>query len=119
MATGVELSSGIGQAPVITTDGTTLIYKGTKPDSEQLFRRAMNAIAPVPIDGTKGALSPFASPDGKWIGFLVGDTVKKVPVRGGVPTAIASAARGASGVSWGSDGVIVVGSRAGVRALPL
>jgi serine/threonine-protein kinase len=45
----------------------------------------------MPIPGTEGAIHPFFSPDGRWIGFLTNDKVKKVSLRGGAPVTICDA----------------------------
>ena len=42
----------------------------------------------APVAGTEGGISPFLSPDDRWIGFWEGGKLKKVPVSGGVPVHI-------------------------------
>ena len=78
------------------------------------------------MSGTEGAMQPFFSPDGEWVGFFVSKTVegsrapaaqlKKVATRGGPPVVLADAV--ALGGSWGSDDAIVF-SRATVNGVGL
>ena len=49
-----------------------------------LMRKARDAAEATPLAGTEGGVSPFFSPDGKWIGYMTLDNkLKKVPVTGG------------------------------------
>src|SRR5439155_9506833 len=52
------------------------------------------------------AVGPFFSPDGQWLGFFAGGTLKKIAVTGGAPVTIADAPT-ARGGSWAEDGTIV------------
>jgi hypothetical protein len=70
-------------------------------------------IIPTPIKrkyfclrGTDGAVSPFFSPDGEWVGFFANFKMKKVSVQGGAPVTLCDAPAGV-GASWGDDGRIV------------
>ena len=58
------------------------------------------------LRGTEGALSPFFSPDGTWIGFFASGKLKKVAVSGGSPSHCAMR-RTVAAASWGDDGWIV------------
>ena len=49
---------------------------------------------------------PFFSPDGGWIGFFAGNSLKKVPLAGG-PVLTLAPASGPSGGTWMDDGTIV------------
>ena len=72
---------------------------------QQLYLRAMDTLEARPVPGTEGAVGPFFSPDGQWLGFFGGGKLKKVSVSGGaaVPLGDASFALGAS---WGDEGKI-------------
>jgi serine/threonine-protein kinase len=54
----------------------------------------------MPIAGTDGAMHPFFSPDGQWVGFFADGKLKKVSLDGGAPVAIADA-RTPRGEAWG------------------
>ncbi|KPK77292.1 MAG: hypothetical protein AMJ89_02625, partial [candidate division Zixibacteria bacterium SM23_73] len=59
------------------------------------------------IPGTEGAIEPFFSPDGNWLGFFADGKLKKLSLRGGAPQVICDAQAG--GGSWGLDETIVFG----------
>ena len=88
----------------LSPDGTKLVYAA----NERLYLRAINALSANELPGTDGAMGPFFSPDGQWIGFTVGPTqLKKIPVSGGEPLSIC--ATEAIGADWGSDDTILIG----------
>ncbi len=99
-------------APAITPDGTILVYEALGRDSSgttrrELFARRLDQVEPVPIPGTEGARAPFFSPDGRWIGFWVGDRLVKMPVTGGTPITLADSTHPfIRAASWGPDGTI-------------
>src|SRR6202035_1611178 len=55
--------------PVISPDGTRLVFPA-KPagGSEQLAMRRLDQSTVTILAGTEGAVDPFFSPDGQWIG---------------------------------------------------
>lgn len=76
-------------AVALSPDGTHLVYVGSRGDSEQLYLRAMDEPEGKPIPGTEGALNPFFSPDGRWVGFFAANKLKKVSTSGGAPVILA------------------------------
>ena len=63
------------------------------------------------IAGTEDASTPFFSPDGRWLGFFVGQALKKVSVTGSAVVTIATlpryvGAQGYRGAAWSDDGMI-------------
>jgi eukaryotic-like serine/threonine-protein kinase len=91
----------------ISPDGAKLVYVA----KNRLYLRAVNALDAVELPGTQGAMAPFFSPDGEWIGFLASAHLSKLPVNGGPPVSICAIADaiGAIGVSWGPDNTILIG----------
>ena len=65
----------------------------------------MDSLEAKPIPGTEGAVNPFFSPDGQWLGFFAGGKLKKVSVSGGAALTLGDAAS-PGGASWGSQGMI-------------
>ena len=57
------------------------------------------------IAGTEGALNPFFSPDGQWIGFVAAGKLKKVSISGGAVRTLCDAAP--RGATWGANDTIV------------
>jgi serine/threonine-protein kinase len=107
---GVERSTS--ESPALSRDGKTVIFPAVREGRAQLFRRRLADAEVTPIDGTEGGTMPFLSPDGQWLGFAVGDEIKKMRIEGGPPQLVARLA-GLAGASWGDDDVIIVGRRLG------
>lgn len=99
----------LGQLHAISPNGSTVVYVATlSGKTQQLWRREMSALDATAITGTTGASDPVFSPDGRWIAFVVGADIMKVPIDGGTPTRIANIERGTSrGLTWTTSGEIV------------
>ena len=93
-------------AVLFSPDGSHLVSTVRTSGKQQLIDRQLSSAATRPIEGTQGAIDPFFSPDGKWIGFFVGGLLKKVLMSGGVPETLCKA-ENARGGTWASDGSIV------------
>ena len=87
----------------LSPEGSLLAYVGGFPLS-RIFLRSLDDLAATPVAGTEGGSDPRFSPDGKWIAFRVGQTLKKVPVAGG-PSAVI--AEDIGWYTWGDNDVIV------------
>ena len=86
-------------------DEAHVAYVATRGGRSQLFVRSLSALEPMPLTGTEGALTPFFSPDGQWIGFFADGQLKKVPVQGGPVRTLAEAPIG-FGASWANDWIV-------------
>jgi eukaryotic-like serine/threonine-protein kinase len=100
----------------ISPDGTRIVYRGAA--SEPLHSRLLNDPGSSAIAGTEGAVNPFFSPDGKWLGFFVGHTLKKVSFAGGAVVTVATlpsnvGAQGYRGAAWADDGTIALAPSTG------
>lgn len=107
---------GVGTAVAVAPDGRTHVYSARENGQGRLYRRFLDQLAAEPV-GDVGAAEPCFSPDGQWIAYVVGRTLRRVSVRGGVPETIATlpdAPAPVNGISWSSDGTILVG---GISAL--
>ncbi|MBI3207807.1 MAG: serine/threonine-protein kinase, partial [Candidatus Solibacter usitatus] len=93
-------------AIAISHDGSRVVFTASSKGVLRLFSRRLDQDAAVEIPGTDGGYYPFFSPDGKWIGFFSGTTLKKVALDGGAPITLCDASFG-RGASWGDDGNIV------------
>jgi len=102
-----SLSGGAGPALAISPDGTRLAYVGVHEGNRRLYLRELDESLAQPIPGTEGAVAPFFSSDGTWLGFFAGRQIKKVPLTGGATVSIATINSG-RGASWGDDDTIVV-----------
>ncbi|MDX1390513.1 MAG: hypothetical protein R3344_15095, partial [Acidobacteriota bacterium] len=72
----------------LSPDGNRLIFVGEREGVRRLYLRELAAREAQVIAGTEEAASPFFSPDGRWIGFLTNDSIKKLSLDGGVPIAV-------------------------------
>ena len=96
-----------GPAVALSPDGIHLAYVARQGGTQQLYLRAMDSLEAKASPGTEGAVSPFFSPDGQWLGFIAGGKAKKVSVSGGAAiTLTLSNAVNLVGASWGSQGTI-------------
>jgi len=94
--------------PVISPDGTRVVFPAKVADgSEQLATRRLDQSTIAILVGTEGAVDPFFSPDGQWIGFFAGKKLKKIPLQGGAVVSLCDAAGLELGASWGEDGAII------------
>jgi serine/threonine protein kinase/Tol biopolymer transport system component len=94
-----------GPAVALSPDGTHLAYVARQSGIQQLYLRAMDSLEAKSIPGTEGAVNPFFSPDGQWVGFFAGGKLKKVSVSGGAALTLVDVAY-PGGVSWGRQGMI-------------
>ncbi|MEE9292004.1 MAG: protein kinase, partial [Acidobacteriota bacterium] len=93
--------------PVISPDGTTIIYNGYSGNDNQIYVRSLSELESRPIAGTEGGVLPFLSPDGRWVGFFAGGKIKKIPLRGGQPLVVCDASQSSPGATWGPDNSIL------------
>jgi serine/threonine protein kinase len=102
-------------AMAISPDGRSLVFAGESGTTRQLYTRSLDRAEATPIPGTEGAVGPFFSPDGAWIGFWADNTLKKIPVAGGPAVAIPNTATGPGvGASWAEDGTVFYATRSGI-----
>jgi Tol biopolymer transport system component/predicted Ser/Thr protein kinase len=94
-----------GPAVALSPDGTQLVYVSRQGGTQQIYHRAMDSPEARLIPGTEGAVNPFFSPDGQWVGFFAGGKLKKVSVSGGAAVTVGDFS-GPRGASWGSQGMI-------------
>ena len=96
-----------GNRPLaMTPDGTRVVYIGN--NDTQVFVRPLDGLDATPIaTGAAPLNSVFVSPDGQWVGFVEGTTLKKVAITGGPATTIA---QGGSDATWASEDTIILAS---------
>jgi serine/threonine-protein kinase len=91
---------GIWQSAVaLAPAGNVLAYVTPRGGTTAIAVRALDRDSARVLPGTEGAYHPFFSPDGTWIAFFTGATLKKVPTAGGNPTTLATVER-PSGAVW-------------------
>ena len=98
--------------PTISPDGRTIAFDATDDKgATQIWVRAMDDLEARPVPGTEGSTRPFWSPDSRYLGFVAGGKLKKVPLSGGPPQTLADTPTGSDG-TWSSRGVILFDGRA-------
>src|SRR6185503_9241628 len=67
---------GTDRDVAITPDGSRVVYRGNR----QLLVRPLNQLEPTVLSGGPGPgpQGLFISPDGQWVGFFNGSTIRKV-----------------------------------------
>jgi serine/threonine-protein kinase len=86
----------------ISPDGRYIVYTGRN----QLTVRAIDQIEATPLTGAVG-ISPFISPDSRWVGFFTGGELRKVSSGGGSPITLCPVVGAPRGASWGPNDTIV------------
>jgi serine/threonine-protein kinase len=104
---GQQLAGLDGPAVALSPDGTRLAYVARQGGTQQVYLRAIDSLEAKPIAGTEGAVNPFFSPDGQWLGFFASGKLKKISMSGGAALTLGDAV-GPRGASWGSQGMIAL-----------
>jgi Tol biopolymer transport system component len=77
----------------------------------RLWVRELDSLVARALPGTEGAWSPFWSPDGQYLAFADGNTLKKIDVKGGPPQSLCRSPMAVGSGTWNRDGVILFGTR--------
>jgi serine/threonine-protein kinase len=107
LATGDRLPIATGTMVGISPDGKTLAYRAAR-DAMRLFVRRIDQFEATAVGETSAGDAPFFSPDGRWIAYALGSTLKKVPVDGGPSETITTTPDAPRGGDWSPEGTIVV-----------
>ena len=93
----------------ISPDGSRVVYGASSPPGSRprLYLRELDRFEALPIPGTDGAVGPFFSPDGRWLGYFAEGKLQKIAVEGGTPLEICHVGQAVPGASWGEDDTIV------------
>ncbi len=105
---GQEITSG----PAISRDGQVIAFTAELGSDSQLYLRHLDSFETHTVAGSSGALQPFFSPDGTWVGFFAQGQLKKVEVAGGTPIDLAEAALPFGG-TWTQDDTIIYAASLG------
>jgi len=109
---GQRLAVSDQPALALSPDGSKLAYVArTQGGTLQIYLRAMDDMEARPIPSTEGAVEPFFSSDGQWLGFFAGGKLKKISINGAVAQTLTDA--GPGGGSWGNQNTIVFGGVGG------
>jgi Tol biopolymer transport system component/DNA-binding winged helix-turn-helix (wHTH) protein len=115
---GEHLELG-GRNIAMSPDGARVAYIGIQSGTRRLFVRDLDSATVTRIPQSDGALDPFFSPDGRWLGFWSDGKLRKVSLTNLSVAAICDtwttertlgASWGTNGASWGTDGTILFAS---------
>jgi eukaryotic-like serine/threonine-protein kinase len=103
-----SLASPGGTRLAWAPDGNSFLYVGPGAGGTQLWRRSLDGLDAVAIQGTDGATGPFFSPDGTRFGFINLNpfAIRLVAPSGGNSTVLVRDSVSGGGASWGDDGFI-------------
>jgi len=111
---GTVFMGGSTTVPVpqfaLSPDGRALVFSaGAVGGKPTLWLRLIDEVTAHPMQGTEGAIAPFWSPDGRWVGFFAEGKLNKIPRAGGAVQVIAEGVglRDAFGAAWGRDNTIL------------
>ena len=90
----------------LSPDGKNLALIVMTRGERSLCIRPLDAQTTTELKGTSGAVSPFWSPDSRFIGYFAGGKLQKIAASGGPPQVLCDSAAGSAG-TWGRDGTIL------------
>jgi serine/threonine protein kinase/Tol biopolymer transport system component len=102
----LDTTGDAGGMPVLSPQGDKLAFVAHSGETKLLWVRSLSSDTAQQLDGTQGAMHPFWSPDGRYIGFFAGGKLMKIAATGGPIAALADAPN-ARGGSWSANDVIV------------
>jgi serine/threonine-protein kinase len=111
----------VGIQAIIAPDGSSIVYTDSTAGGYLLMRKLRDAAEATPLAGTENGVSPFFSPDGKWVGYITLDNkLKKVPVTGGGSVTLAEGLNpDYKAGAWLDDGTILYsGALTNVQRIP-
>ena len=84
-------SGSASMALALSPDGPHWSMSAIQGVTQQLYLRAMDGLEAKPIPGTEGAVNPFFSPDGQWMGFFAGGKLRRSRSAAGAPVTLSDA----------------------------
>jgi eukaryotic-like serine/threonine-protein kinase len=113
---GHQLDPGIpghSSQAAIAPDGSSIVYSDVVGGVSRLLLKRRNESVATVVEGTEGGVTPFFSPDGRWIGYRTLDgRIRKVPIDGGGSVTLASDGDLTyHSAAWLDDGTIVYAGR--------
>ncbi|HVH28254.1 MAG TPA: protein kinase [Vicinamibacterales bacterium] len=90
----------------LSPDGRQIVFSASGDGASHLWLRSLASTTAQPLAGTEGARWPFWSPDGRSVGFMAGNALKRLDLGGGAPQTLAPVTSG-GGATWSVNGVLV------------
>ena len=109
--------AALGGHIAVSPDGRRIVYVGRGEGNTRLWIKEADQVAPTPIPGTDGAVSPVFSPDGRQLAFPIGGrTVRILSLEGGSPLTLTDSAN-TTAVDWGDDGYVYFEADSGINRI--
>jgi eukaryotic-like serine/threonine-protein kinase len=120
---GERMAGVRGSRVALSADGTKLVYPGP---GQRLWLRDRSTLSAAPMPGTDRATTPWMSPDGTRVAFLIDQTplsIKVASLGGAPPVTLTDSGVGLDGLTWSDDGFIyfdgiTAGGTVGLMRLP-
>ena len=90
----------------ISRDGTRVAFVGENDGGRRLFVRMQADESARALAGTEGAVHPFFSPDGEWVGYFAGAALHKVAFGGALPIRLGAIEGDSVGAAWGNGAIV-------------
>ncbi len=107
-----------GRSFSLTRDGSRLAYVGRRGDDWRIHLLDLRDGTSRPLPETERGRETFFSPDGRWLGFLQYNKLKKLSIAGGAPVVLSEDATLGGGAAWLSDDRIVYARPTGLWQVP-
>jgi eukaryotic-like serine/threonine-protein kinase len=105
--------------PTISPDGRRLAFVATVDRRTLLWVRPLDSLIAYSLAGTEDVVSPFWSPDSRFLAFFSSGKLKKIDISGGPPQTVCNAEGTGHGGTWSGDGTILFAARAEpIRRVP-
>ena len=115
----IRVSTGSTTPFAISPDGNTIVFSGSDPRGVHLWARTLDEPEARIIADTEGGQQPAISPDGEWVAFVSANhVIRKVRMKGGGATVIASINDTTAALAWGlNDDILfeLIGSVSGIQ----
>ncbi|HUP49296.1 MAG TPA: protein kinase [Thermoanaerobaculia bacterium] len=106
--TTLSLGGADSGSLTISPNGRLVTFAARGADGKtMLYVRDLSSPAARPLSGTEGAQFPFWSPDSRSLAFFSDGKLRKIPVAGGPPLALAGTQVNPRAGSWNEEGVIL------------
>lgn len=101
--------TSLASVPAVSPDSKYVAFAAGNASGWRLYVRERGAAAAVPLAATEGAVYPFWSPDGGWLGYFAltrnGSRLMKIPSGGGPAVSLANVLY-PFGAAWSRTGTI-------------
>ncbi|HEY6372203.1 MAG TPA: protein kinase [Candidatus Sulfotelmatobacter sp.] len=102
----LDATGDAGGMPVLSPQGDKIAFVAHSGETKLLWVRSLSTDSAQALESTNGAVHPFWSPDGRYIGFFADGKLMKIAATGG-PVAVLADAPNSRGGTWGVSDVIV------------